>query len=63
MNPEELRELVQSIRNRCDITTILLELGDNNVSSDYPLHLLPTILKDLLEDAQTIVAEYCIKEE
>ena len=62
MNPEELRELVKSIRNRCDITTILLELGDNNIGSDYPLHLLPTILEDLYEDAQTIVTEYCVKE-
>ena len=54
MEEPELRELVKSIRNRCDIALLLTGHSTN--------HLLPTILEDLSVDAQTIVMEYCTKE-
>ena len=52
MDMNELEELLKSIRNRCFIAAIII----------HEPHLLPTILEDLYEDAQTIVMEYCVKE-
>ena len=51
----ELKELVKSIRNRCEIF-LLIAYQDN-------AGLFPTILEDLYVDAQKIIDEYCVEVE
>lgn len=58
MNNEELKELLKSITNRCIIAKFLLD----SLEESRTHHLLPTILEDMYEDAQTIALEYCAKE-
>ncbi len=52
---KECDEFILSIRNKCDIYNILRK----NPEFDY---LLPTVLEDLYQDAETIVLEYCTEE-
>ena len=52
----ELKELVKSIRNRCDIFLYICD-------SPECQHLLPTLLEDLYVDAQQIIDNFCIVEE
>lgn len=54
MDISEVEELIKSIRNRCEISQVLIQVGAED--------LLPTVLEDLYEDAQTIALEYCVKE-
>ncbi len=50
----ELTELVRAIRNRCDIYMLACDNPEAH-------RLLPTLLEDLYDDAQTIIDEYCIE--
>ena len=52
---DTLKELVKSIRNRCDIFLIIYELP-------HAQKLLPTLLEDLYADAQQIIWDYCLEE-
>ena len=49
---DELKDLLDSIRNKVRIAEILIQRKDT--------HLLPTILECLYEDAQKIIDDYCI---
>ena len=48
-------ELVKSIRNRCEIIDILALDWDEEVEK-----LMPTLLEDILQDAQDAVDEACV---
>jgi len=52
----EIYDLAESIRRRCVILQILLAQD-----ADYMDTLIPTVAEDLLEDAQTLVLDYCVK--
>lgn len=52
----ELVEVVKSIRNRCDVIQLLWD------TPGY-LHLIPTVLEDLYEDAQDAVNEFCVEDD
>ena len=49
---EEITDLINSIKNRCEIYIIVSQMQGRE-------YLLPTILEDLYVDAQEIVDEYC----
>jgi hypothetical protein len=51
----ELIESIQSIRNRCDVIQLLYD------TPGY-LHLIPTVLEDLLADCTGLI-EYCKADE
>ena len=54
MNEEErLRELVKSIKARCEIFLEICELPHMQKN-------LPTILEDIAVDSQTILDEHCV---
>lgn len=52
MNKEELKEVLKSTRNRCEVCIILLQMQ----SAESLLH---TILEDMCEGSQKIAEEYC----
>jgi len=51
----ELKELIKSIKNRCLIFELICQVDAVGAEK-----LLPTLLKDLYQDAQEIVDNYCI---
>ena len=53
---DELTELIKAVRNRCDVVLTLIEHYGTE-------RLIPTVLEDLYTDAQTIVDNYCVKDE
>ena len=55
----QLIDLLQSIRNRCDIAQHLILFKD---SAPELTATLPTILEDLAEDSQLVVLRYCVKD-
>ena len=56
MIDDELTEIIKAIRNRCDVVLTLIEHYGTE-------HLIPTVLEDLYTDAQTIVDNYCVKDD
>ena len=52
-----IRDYAYSIRNRCDIISILLD-----EELEWCERLLPTVIEDLFEDSQSLVLDYCVKE-
>jgi len=52
----ELKELLKSIRNRCEIAEFLIDSGVSSVDK-----WLPTILEDMYVDCQTVIDEYCVE--
>ena len=56
MIDDELAEIIKAIRNRCDVVLTLIEHYGTE-------HLIPTVLEDLYTDAQTIVDDYCVKDD
>ncbi|HEC66648.1 MAG TPA: hypothetical protein ENI23_15335 [bacterium] len=55
---KEIEDLFESIRRRCVIGLKLLQEGDEHLDT-----LIPTVAEDLIEDAQTLVLDYCTKED
>ena len=53
---DELAEIIKAIRNRCDVVLTLIEHYGTE-------RLIPTVLEDLYTDAQTIVDDYCVKDD
>ncbi len=51
---EEQKELVKSIKNRCEIFLLICE--DSNTK-----HLWATLCEDIFQDAQSLIFGYCIK--
>jgi len=53
---EELKELVKTTRNLCDVSLLLME-------DEEHWHLIPTICETMAEVAQVITYNYMVKEE
>ena len=60
---KELIELIKAIQNRCAIILLIWDMRANRTGEDKIDYALPTILEDLYTDAQTIVDNYCVKDD
>lgn len=54
MEYQPLTDLMHSIRNKTLIADILIKRNDHD--------LIPTVVEEILQDAQTAVDDFCVRE-